>query len=174
MLPSALTAKAVQLCAAGLRLTWHPAPLPYEICAQSEATLVGKPVELADAQASVQDLVVLGAGHDAAPPDIKARDFNAYPVTPTCVFDACALAHTADSRLVRSLIDRATVSDVARLVHGAFDCRVTDTIRPRNAAYGARYRWHKYGQATDFVPAVEVNAINRAQIRALMGRTACG
>lgn len=170
MLPAALTAKAVQLCAAGLGLTWHPAPLPYAMAARSEATLVGKPVELARAQANVQDLVILGAGHDADPPDIEARDFSAYPVTPTCAFDACALAHTGDSRLGRPLIDRATVSNVARLVRGAFGGRVTDTIRPMNAAYGARYSWHKYGQAIDFVPAGGVNAIDRAQIRALMGQ----
>ncbi|MFG6284204.1 hypothetical protein ACGVWT_15795 [Sphingomonas sp. S6] len=48
---------------------------------------------------------------------------------------------------------------------------MTDTIRPMNANYGARYSWHKYGQAIDFVPSGGVNSINREQIRALMGQS---
>ncbi|MBB3877294.1 MULTISPECIES: hypothetical protein [Sphingomonas] len=40
-----------------------------------------------------------------------------------------------------------------------------------NANYGARYSWHKYGQAIDFVPSGGVNSINREQIRALMGQS---
>ena len=40
-----------------------------------------------------------------------------------------------------------------------------------NASYGARYSWHKFGQAVDFVPAGGVNSINRDQIRALMGQS---
>ncbi|MDQ1159608.1 hypothetical protein QE385_004005 [Sphingomonas sp. SORGH_AS 950] len=125
---------------------------------------------LEDAKGAAQDLLSRGADHGAGPLDIEGRDFTRYPVTPASLFDAGAAAHTGDSRLGRPLIDRATVSNVARLVRGAFGGRVTDTIRPMNAAYGARYSWHKYGQAIDFVPAGGVNAIDHAQIRALMGQ----
>lgn len=170
MLPSALTAKVIQFSAAGLGLSWHPSPLPFPISAQSGAASVAQTVMPVHSQGAAQGLLGRGAGHDAAPPDIGARDLSAYPVASASLFDACALARTGDSRLGRPLIDRATVSNVARLVRGAFGGRVTDTIRPMNAAYGAHYSWHKYGQAIDFVPAGGVNAIDRAQIRALMGQ----
>ncbi|MBB3588382.1 hypothetical protein [Sphingomonas sp. BK481] len=63
------------------------------------------------------------------------------------------------------------VSNVAAIVRRAFGARVTDTIRPMNANYGARYSWHKFGQAVDFVPAGGVDAIDRDQIRALMAQS---
>lgn len=57
---------------------------------------------------------------------------------------------------------------VGRILTTAFGGRVTDTLRPMNAAYGAENSYHKYGQAVDFVPAGSVGAITRGQIRSLM------
>ncbi len=50
----------------------------------------------------------------------------------------------------------------------AFGGRITDTIRPMDARYGAQNSFHKYGQAVDFVPNGGMSAINRAQIRAVL------
>ena len=57
---------------------------------------------------------------------------------------------------------------VGRLIIGAFGGRITDTLRPMNATYGAQNSYHKYGQAVDFVPRSGVGAISREQIRSLM------
>lgn len=57
---------------------------------------------------------------------------------------------------------------VGRLLIGAFGGRITDTLRPMNATYGAENSYHKYGQAVDFVPRGDVGAISRDHIRALM------
>lgn len=61
-----------------------------------------------------------------------------------------------------------SADSVAGLLVGAFGGRITDTLRPMNATYGAENSYHKYGQAVDFVPRGGVGAISREQIRALM------
>lgn len=61
-----------------------------------------------------------------------------------------------------------SAGSVARLLVGAFGGRITDTLRPMNATYGAENSYHKYGQAVDFVPRGGVGAISREQIRVLM------
>lgn len=61
-----------------------------------------------------------------------------------------------------------TPSTVGQILLAAFGGRITDTLRPMNAAYGAQNSFHKYGQAVDFVPRGGVGAITRAQVRALM------
>jgi hypothetical protein len=113
----------------------------------------------------------LGADFVAGPLAISGRDFATYGVTPASVFDACSLAHIDDGAAGTPASVAPTVSNVAALVRRAFGARITDTIRPMNASYGARYSWHKVGQAVDFVPAGGVNSINRDQIRALMGQS---
>ena len=171
MLPAALTAKAVQLCAAGLGGVMAPAPVPFAITVRTGATLVRHPATQADAEATVRDLIALGADFSAGPLSIAGRDFATYGVTPASVFDACALAHVDERSSAPAVTGAPSVSNVAALVRRAFGARVTDTIRPMNANYGARYSWHKYGQAIDFVPSGGVNSINREQIRALMGQS---
>lgn len=170
MLPPALTAKAIQLCAAGLALTASPAPKAYPINVRAGATLAKEPDTLANGQAMVRDLLPLSADFSVGPLDIAGHDFATYGVTPATVFDACALAHVEDGQ-AGPVVGPASVSNVAALVRRAFGARVTDTIRPMNAGYGARYSWHKYGQAIDFVPAGGVHAIDRDQIRALMAQS---
>jgi len=118
----------------------------------------------------VRDLIALGADFSAGPLKIAGHDFASYGVTPTTVFDACALAHTEDDHPIGSA-GAPSVTNVAALVRRAFGARVTDTIRPMNANYGARNSWHKFGQALDFVPAGGVDAIDREQIRALMAQS---
>jgi hypothetical protein len=132
MLPVGLTAKAIQLCAAGLGGAVSPVPAACVITVRSGATLASE-------LATEGDAFVLSHIHDGAT-DVP-RHFA------------------------------PTVSNVAALVRRAFGARITDTIRPMNASYGARYSWHKFGQAVDFVPAGGVNSINRDQIRALMGQS---
>lgn len=172
MLPAWLMAKAVQLCAAGLGAA-APATAPsYVIAVRTGATLARQPENAADAKATVRDLISLGADFDAGPLTISGRDFATYGVTPASVFDSCALAHVEDTTkapVPAAANGPATVSSVTALLRRAFDARITDTIRPMNATYGARYSWHKFGQAIDFVPAGGVGAITREQIRALMG-----
>jgi hypothetical protein len=170
MLPAGLTVKAIQLCAVGLGGALSPAPTPYAITVHAGATLEREPVNKADAEATVRDLIALGADFNAGPLDIAGRDFATYGVTPTSVFDACALSHIEDGQSPNGATNTPSISNVAALVRRAFGARITDTIRPMNASYGARYSWHKYGQAVDFVPAGGVNSINRDQIRALMGQ----
>jgi len=171
MLPVALTAKAIQLCAAGLGGGVGPAPAVYAITVHAGATLSRQPVAEADAEATVRDLVTLGADFEAGPLAISGRDFATYGVTPASVFDPCALAHIDDRPMDAPASGVPTASNVAAMVRRAFGARITDTIRPMNASYGARYSWHKFGQAVDFVPAGGVNSINRDQIRALMGQS---
>jgi hypothetical protein len=171
MLPVALTAKAIQLCAAGLGGGVRPAPAAYAITVHAGATLSRQPVAKADAEATVRDLVTLGADFEAGPLAISGRDFATYGVTPASVFDPCALAHIDDRPMDVPASGVPTVSNVAAMVRRAFGARITDTIRPMNAGYGARYSWHKFGQAVDFVPAGGVNSITRDQIRALMGQS---
>jgi hypothetical protein len=171
MLPVGLTAKAIQLCAAGLGGGVTPLPAPYGISVHAGAALSREPVTEADAEATVRDLITLGADFVAGPLAISGRDFATYGVTPASVFDACSLAHIDDGADGTPASGAPTVSNVAALVRRAFGARITDTIRPMNASYGARYSWHKVGQAVDFVPAGGVNSINRDQIRALMGQS---
>lgn len=171
MLPVGLTAKAIQLCAAGLGGAVSQAPVPYAITVRTGATLAAEPATRADAEATVRDLITLGADFTAGPLEIAGRDFATYGVTPASVFDACALSHIDDGASNEAPDHTPTVSNVAALVRRAFGARITDTIRPMNASYGARYSWHKYGQAVDFVPAGGVGSINRDQIRALMGQS---
>lgn len=61
-----------------------------------------------------------------------------------------------------------TPQSVARLILRRFGGRITDTVRPWNASYGAANSYHKYAQAVDFVPAGGVGAITRAQVRETM------
>ena len=171
MLPVGLTAKAIQLCAAGMGGAVSQAPAPYAITVHTGATLASEPATEADAEATVRDLITLGADFTAGPLGIAGRDFATDGVTPATVFDACALSHIDDGSPGAPLDRAPTVSIVAALVRSAFGARITDTIRPMNASYGARYSWHKFGQAVDFVPAGGVNSINRDQIRALMGQS---
>ena len=135
------------------------------------AVLTHQPVTQADAEATVRDLITLGADFEAGPLAINGRDFATYGVTPKSVFDACALSHVYDGATGTPVVGTSTVSNVAAMVRRAFGARVTDTIRPMNANYGARYSWHKVGQAVDFVPAGGVGSIDRDQIRALMGQS---
>ncbi len=171
MLPVGFTAKAIQLCSAGFAAAVSPPPTAYAITVHTGAMLRQQPATLADAEATVRDLIALGADFNARPLEIAGHDFAAYGVTPASVFDACALANTDDGQGAVPLSSAASVSSVAALVRRAFGARITDMIRPMSASYGARYSWHKYGQAVDFVPAGGVNSITRDQIRALMGQS---
>lgn len=171
MLPAAFTAKAIQLCAAGLGSVVTPVPATFAIAVHTGAALARQPDTAADAEATVRDLIVLGADFEAGPLAIRGRDFVSYGVTPTSVFDPCALARVDGEPQPVPSGSAATVSSVTALLRRAFAARITDTIRPMNATYGARYSWHKFGQAIDFVPAGGVNSIHRDQIRALMGQS---
>lgn len=70
--------------------------------------------------------------------------------------------------VVRVAYGTLTPDRVGGVLVSAFGGRITDTLRPMNALYGARNSHHKFGQAVDFVPRGGVGAINRDQIRALM------
>lgn len=168
VLPAGLIIKAIQLCAAGLGTGDPSTPLTYPIAVRTGAPLSRPPSNMADAEATVRDLISLGADFEAGPLSIAGRDFATYGVTPASVFDACALARADQKAQPAPLTGQATVSSVAAVLTQTFGARITDTIRPINASYGARYSWHKYGQAIDFVPAGGVNSISRDQIRALM------
>ncbi|MWC45681.1 muramidase [Sphingomonas carotinifaciens] len=168
MLPTTLTAKAIKLCAAMLGASGASLPASFPIVVTSGVHLTDAPQNAADAEATVRDLIALGADFTAGPLAINGRDFATYGVTPRSAFDPCALARI-DGSFDPSLRRIApTVSSVTALLRQAFGARITDTIRPTNATYGARYSWHKVGQAIDFVPAGGVGAIDRAQIRALL------
>ena len=171
MLPASILAKAIQLCAAGLAGAGTPSPASLAVSVRSGAVLARQPGNAADAEATVRDLIALGADFSAGPLKIAGRDFARYGITPTTVFDACALAHIEDDQSPIDTAGAPSVSNVAAIVRRAFGARVTDTIRPMNANYGARYSWHKFGQAVDFVPAGGVDAIDRDQIRALMAQS---
>lgn len=170
MLRASIMAKAIQLCAAGLGTPGAPLPGQYAIVVRTGARLARQPQTEADAEATVRDLITLGADFDAGPLAISGHDFATYGVTPASVFDPCWLAHVQDGTKPKpAFAGPATVSSVIALLRRGFDARITDTIRPMNASYGARYSWHKFGQAVDFVPSAGVGSITRAQIRALMG-----
>lgn len=168
VLPAGLIAMAIQLCAAGLGSVASPLPASFPISIRSGATLPREPATHADTEPSVRDSLALRADSGAGPLDIPGRDFATCGVAPASVFDACGLSHIDDGQTAAP--GGASVSNAAALVRRAFGARVTDTIRPMNATYGARYSWHKYGQAIDFVPAGGVNAISRDKIRALMAQ----
>lgn len=170
MLTVGLTAKAIQRCAAALEGSVVPVLATYAITVQAGAALSCQPVARADAEATVRDLMTLGADFDAGPLAISGRDFATNGVTPASVFDARARAHIDDDASGTPVDGAPTVSNVAALIRRAFGARITDTIRPMNASYGARHSWHKFGQAIDFVPAGGVTSINRDQIRGLMGQ----
>ncbi len=130
--------------------------------------LVRQPDNAADAEATVRDLISLGADFQAGPLEIRGMDFATLGVTPLTVFDPCSLAHLGSDAIPQTPSAATTVSGVTALLRHTFGARITDTIRPMNAAYGARYSWHKFGQAVDFVPAGGVDAVDREQIRRLM------
>ncbi len=174
MLPAGLTAKAIQLCAAGLGSAGPPGPASYAITVRTGAILTRQAESEADAEATVRDLLALGADFEAGPLAISGRDFATYGVTPRSVFDVCALARVDDGATPAPISGPATISSVTALLRRAFGARVTDTIRPMNASYGARYSWHKFGQAIDFVPAGGVDAVTRGQIHALMAASNIG
>ena len=170
MLPVELTIRAIQLCAAGLGTSVAPpaiVPNLYAINVRAGASLARSPTSEPDAEATVRDLLALGADFKAGPLGISGRDFATYGVTPASVFDACALAHIDQGSQPTSTTTASTVSEIAALLRRAFDARITDTIRPMSASYGALHSWHKVGQAIDFVPAGGVLSIDRAQIRTL-------
>ena len=169
MFPAWLTAKAIQLCAAGLGVPGAPLPLQYAIAVHAGAVLTRQPSNLADAEATVRDLITLGADFEAGPLAIKGQDFATFGVTAASVFDACALVRVDQgSNIAVAHPAPGTVSGVTALLRQSFGARITDTIRPMNATYGARYSWHKFGQAIDFVPVGGVGSITREQIRAMM------
>jgi hypothetical protein len=145
-----------------------PAATPYAITVHTGAVLAREPATEADAQATVRDLLALGADFEAGPLAINGRDFAADGVTPATVFDACTLAHVEAAPAPVPMSGAPTVLKVAALLRRAFDARITDTLRPTNASYGALHSWHKVGQAVDFVPSAGVMSINRDEIRALM------
>lgn len=169
MLPASLLSKAIQLCAAGLGTGAAPAPAAFAITVRTGAFLKQAPRTQADAVATVRDLLALGADFDAGPLALNGRDFVTYGVSPAAVFDACALSRTDAGKAPLPVGSPTLVAAVIAIVRQAFDARITDTIRPMNASYGARYSWHKVGQAIDFVPAAGVGSITREQVRALMG-----
>lgn len=63
-----------------------------------------------------------------------------------------------------------SAANVAQIISTAFDARITDTVRPLNATYGAANSYHKHGQAIDFVPRAGLHSINREQIRATLAQ----
>lgn len=140
----------------------------YTVVIHSGAQLLHQPNNFADAQATVRDLLTLGADFNAGPLAINGRDFASYGVTPASAFDPCALSHVDDARASIAASDAPTVSTITALVRQAFGARITDSLRPINATYGALHSWHKVGQAVDFIPAGGLLTITRAQIRALM------
>jgi|GEM_PF-921437 hypothetical protein len=76
-----------------------------------------------------------------------------------------AAARPANVRLSSGAL---SARGVGQILLDAFGGRITDTVRPMNASYGAANSYHKYGQAVDFVPRGGVGAITRQQIRAVM------
>lgn len=79
-------------------------------------------------------------------------------------------APVARPAVVRVTYDTLTPDRVGGLLVSAFGGRITDTLRPMNALYGARNSYHKYGQAVDFVPRAGLHTITREQIRAVMAQ----
>lgn len=74
----------------------------------------------------------------------------------------------AQTPLVNVGSNAPSPDQVGQILMAAFGGRITDTVRPMNALYGARNSYHKHGLAFDFVPHGGVGAIDRGQIRALM------
>lgn len=70
--------------------------------------------------------------------------------------------------IVRATYGQVTARGVGQMLLDAFGGRITDTVRPMNASYGAANSYHKYGQAVDFIPRGGVRSITRQQIHALM------
>ncbi|WP_082449556.1 muramidase [Sphingomonas sp. Leaf67] len=170
MLPAALTAKAIQLCAAQFA-AMGPAPAQsFPIVVLSGAALVRQPQDLADAETTVRELLAIDADFTAGPLRINGRDFTMYGITPSSVFDPCSVVNLNGGTGLAPAMESITLSSVSALLRRSFGARITDTVRPANANYGARYSWHKAGQAIDFVPRGGVHAVDRLQIRALMAR----
>lgn len=159
----------MHLCAVGLGAAATSGTPQFAVTVRTGTVLARQPSNEVDAEATVRDLLALDADFDAGPLAINGRDFATYGVTPRTVFNACALAHVGDGSPPAPGL--ATISSVAALLRRAFGARITDSIRPMEASYGARYSWHKFGQAIDFVPAGGVDSINRDQIHALMGQS---
>lgn len=63
-----------------------------------------------------------------------------------------------------------TADEVGELLTSAFGGKITDTVRPLNASYGAENSFHKVGQAVDFVPQGGVHAISKPDILAILSR----
>ena len=94
-----------------------------------------------------------------------------------CVYAAAssgnAPCHAANRTAnVRLSFGQVTAHGVGQILLDAFGGRITDTLRPMNASYGAANSYHKYGQAVDFMPRGGVHAITRNQIRAVMAANA--
>lgn len=90
-----------------------------------------------------------------------------------CVYAAASAGNAPCPRVVRTSNVRLsygqiTARNVGQVLLDAFGGRITDTVRPMNASYGAANSYHKFGQAVDFVPRGGVGAITREQIRALL------
>ncbi|WP_267347017.1 muramidase [Sphingomonas sp. GM_Shp_2] len=168
VLPTALTSKAIQLCAALLGASASPAAPTFRVVVNSGAHLSSEPRNAADAEEIVRELLSLGADFAAGPLELSGRDLTTYGVAPRLVFDPCALAGVNAPTDPPYGIGPAALSDVMALLRQSFGARITDTIRPTNATYGAQRSWHKVGQAIDFVPAGGVGAVSRAEIRALL------
>lgn len=77
-------------------------------------------------------------------------------------------APTASPAVLRVQGGSLTPDEVGSILQAAFGGRITDTLRPMNATYGAEHSFHKVGQAVDFVPQGGMSAINRGQIRAVL------
>ncbi len=84
------------------------------------------------------------------------------------VFAAAYAGAAARPLVARSSGAIASADQVGDILVSAFGGRITDTLRPMNARYGAQNSFHKYGQAVDFVPNGGMTAINRTQIRAVL------
>lgn len=63
-----------------------------------------------------------------------------------------------------------TPRQIGNLLTAAFGGRITDTIRPLDASYGAENSFHKIGQAVDFVPRDGVLSISKSDILAVLSR----
>lgn len=84
------------------------------------------------------------------------------------VFAAAHRGAAVRPRVARNSGSFDTPDRVGGLLVSAFGGRITDTLRPMNARYGAQNSFHKYGQAVDFVPNGGMSAIDRAQIRTVL------
>ena len=78
------------------------------------------------------------------------------------------------AREVVPVAPSTSVETVGRLLVSSFGGRITDTVRPQNASYGAAASYHKIGQAIDFVPAGGVTSISKDDIRSVLERAGIG